>query len=233
MAELTAIFNEARDEHNGDKDQIILALVQKGGITVTQAVREYQKLAKDAGIILGAKERTEKVNEMLADEDLADAEVRKELIQKIQEDFDVSAATAGAHIRKYAEDTGIELPSQQRHSLEDMVKFVEELHSAGKSRSDIVDALQEEMGYTANSAASAYSRATRELGISTGRVGATVPLEETVAFLRANQSMSRKALAEKMSEELGYAESTAGSFITYINMAKQWAAQELAERGIE
>lgn len=228
MAEIKEIFDN-KVEAGADKDTIIMALVTEGSLTVTQAVREYQSLAKEAGIILGAKERTSQVNDMLTGADLSDAEVRKEMIQQIQDEFDVSAATAGAHIRKYAEETGIELPSQQRHSLEDMVKFVEELHSADKNRSEIVEALQDEMGYTSNSAASAYSRATRELGISTGRVGSTVPLSETVALMRANRSLPRKALTKMMVDELGYAESTAGAFCTYMNMAMEWSKQDAAE----
>ena len=227
MAELQELFDAAVAEEL-DKDNTILKLASEGGVSITQAIRAYQSMAKEVGIILGAKERTEQVNQLLTDVDLSEPDVRREMIQQIADEFDVSTATAGAHIRKYAEEQGIELPSQQRHSLEDMVKFVEELHSADKSRADIVDALQEEMGYTANSAASAYSRATRELGISTGRVGNTVPLDQLVSFLRENDGMSRKALVTKMSEELGYAESTANSFLTYVNMAKEWARQEAA-----
>lgn len=215
-----------------DKNATIMKLVTNGGLDVTTAVRTYQQLAKTAGIVLNTADRTEKVEEMLADADLLDTEQRREMITQIADTFDVSEATAGAHIRKYAEANGIELPTQNRNSLEDMIHFVEELIKADKTRAEVVEALQNEMGYTANSASSAYSRATRELGISTGRVSNTVPLAELVTFVRANDGMSRKLLAKKMAEELGYAESTANSFLTYVNFAKQWAVQELAERGI-
>ena len=180
---LQALFNDCV-ERKLDKNATIMELATRGGLDVTQAVREYQRMAKGAGIVLGTKERTEKVNEML--------------------------------------------PSQNRNSLEDMVKFVEELIGADKKRPEIVEALQNEMGYTANSAASAYSRATRELGISTGRVGTSVPLSELVEYVRANQGMPRKDLVQAMHNDLGYAESTANSFLTYVNFAKEWAKQEIA-----
>lgn len=224
---IEALFNDCQSR-DLDKNSTIMELATRGGLDVTQAVREYQKFAKNAGIVLGTKERTEKVNAMLADADLTNADVRKEMLTHIADTFDVSEATAGAHIRKYAEEAGIELPSQNRNSLEDMVKFVEELISADKSRAEVVEALQNEMGYTANSAASAYSRATRELGISTGRVGTSVPLSELVTYVRENQTMARKDLVQAMHNDLGYAESTANSFLTYVNFAKEWAKQEMA-----
>lgn len=212
------------------KDDIIMGLVAKHGLDIVSAVRKYQTLARNTGLVLGAVERTKQVNEYLEGYDLSDAAVRRECLQDIADKFEVSTATAGAHIRSFAEANGIELPSQNRNTLEDMVKFVQEQLDADKSRAEVVESLQDEMGYTANSAASAYSRATRELGINSGRVGNTVPLTELVAFVRANQRLSRKALVTAMHEELGYAESTANSFLTYVNFAKEWTAQEIASR---
>jgi len=227
MAELTELFQAAL-EADLDKNATIMKLATEGGVDITQAVREYQKLARGAGITLGAKERTKKVDEMLEDADLTDSDVRKEMLTLIADTFDVSEATAGAHIRKYAEEAGVELPSQNRNSLVDMVKFVSELIGADKSRTEVVEALQNEMGYTANSAAAAYSRATRELGISTGRVGNSVPLSELVSYIRENITMQRKDLVQAMHNDLGYAESTANAFLTYVNFAKEWAQQENA-----
>lgn len=221
------IFESAYDAGKS-KNDTIMALITDSDLDVTQAVREYQSLAKEYGIILTTKDRTDKVNELLSGYDLLDNESRKKAMADIADTYDVSEATAGAHIRKYAEQEGIELPSQNRNSLEDMVKFVDELIQSGKDRSEVVDNLQNEMGYTANSASSAYSRAIRELGLSTGRISNTVPMSELVSFMRTNQSLPKKLLATKMHEELGYAESTAGSFVTYVIFAKEWMKQEEA-----
>jgi hypothetical protein len=216
-----------------DKNAIIMSLVTQGGLDVTQAVREYGVLAKKAGITLTAGQRAEKVAEILADVDLTDSNVRGELVVRLADQFDVSEATAAADIRKYAEEHDIELPTQHRNSLEDMVAFVKDQLDAGKERSEVVDALQNEMGYSANSAASAFSRASKELGLSSGRSkGTTVPLSDLVAFIREHDgTIGRKALSEKIADELGYSQVTAYAFLTYVNMAKEWAKQELAEHG--
>lgn len=223
---LNEIFEANKDK---GKDEIIMALHTQGGLNIMQAVREYNKLAKDAGLILGAKERTEKVNEILNSFDeamLQDNESRKEIIERIADEFDVSTVTAYQHVKKYCEENDIELPTVQRTSLEDMVAFVKDKLDEKMERSEVVKALQDEMGYTANSAASAFSRATRELGLSTGRAGPKADISDVVAFMRENRALPRKAAVAKMVEELGYAESTANAFYTYQSMAEEWARQE-------
>jgi transposase len=223
---VTAIFTEAR-EAGLDKNKTIMKMVMEGDIDVTSAVREYQRLARETGLILGAKERTIQVDTMLDECDLTDANVRREMIIRIADKFDVSEATAAAHIRTYAEKKDIELPQAQRTSLEDMVQFVKEKLDEGMERSKVVEELQNEMGYTANSAASAYSRATRELGISTGRAGATVPIDVLVNVVRANKNAGRKQLTKVIHEQCGYAEATSGAFVTYLNFAQEYARQEV------
>lgn len=223
------IFNAAREAGLG-KDQIIMKLAMEGGVSVTMAVRAYQELAKNAGVTMSAQDRNAEITAMLDatdPESLKEVDVRRGLIIEIADKFDVSEATAAASIRKYCEDTGIELPTVQRTSLEDMVKFVNELHEAGNDSKAIKARLEEEMGYTANTAASAYSRAMRELGLSTGRTGASVPLHETVAFMRARSGLGRKEMVKEMGDHLGYAPTTAAAFYTYVNFAKEWAKQEL------
>lgn len=235
---ISEIFNRLVQEAQAanvpvDKNKIIIALSVEGGIDVPSAVREYTKLARTSGISAGTKERTERVNEMLSEVDITQPEVRREMIQQIADTFDVSEATAASHIRNYAEDNNIDLPVPQRTSLEDMVAFVKERLEVYKddegARAKVVTDLQNEMGYTANSAASAYSRATRELGLATGRTTTQVPLSELVSFMRERKLLSRKQMVEAMVQELGYAESTAGSFYTYINFAREWSKQDAAE----
>jgi hypothetical protein len=222
----TAIFTAAR-EAGLDKNQTIMKMVTEGGCDVTQAVRDYQKLARETGMVLGAKERSVQVDTMLDEVDVTDPNVRRELIIRIADKFDVSEATAAAHIRTYAEAKDIELPASQRTSLEDMVAFVKEKLDEGMERAKVVEELQNEMGYTANSAASAYSRATRELGISTGRQGATVPIDQLVKVVRDNKHVGRKQLTKLIHEQCGYAEATSGAFVTYLNFAQEYARQEV------
>lgn len=233
MSDLNALFQEAQDA-GLDKDATIMKLAQGGGLGITAAIREYQKLAKSAGLILSVKERTEKVDEFLGDysqADLVDTESRKNIISVIADEFDISSASAAQHVRGYCDRNEIILPTVQRTSLEDMVTFVKEQLDGGKDRKEVVEALQDEMGYTANSAASAYSRATRELGISTGNTGAKADISEVVSFIREHLDMPRKEAVAKMVEDLGYAESTANTFFTYLPMAREYARQEVEALG--
>lgn len=228
MSELKEIF-DACTEAGDDKNATIMKLATDGGIDITAAVREYNKLAREAGLILSVSDRTEKINEMLADIDegtFADADARRELAETIATDYDVSMATATAHIRKFAEEQGIELPSANRNTIEDLLAYVKEAVDNGKNRNEVVEGLQSDMGYTKNSAASAWSRASRELGIATGAAGARVPLEDTVAVIREVEHLSRKEAVAELCDRLGYAESTANSFFTYLNFAKEYARQE-------
>lgn len=220
---------DASIEEGKDKNATIMTLATDGGIDITKAVREYNRLAREAGLILSVKERNEKITEMLNEvdtDDLADSTKRREIIEQIAEDYDLSTASATAHVKKFCETADIELPSINRNTLEDLLSFVKEGLDAGKERAEIIEGLQVEMGYTANSANSAWSRATRELGISTGNSGARVALEDTVAFIRKNEDLPRSEAVELMVEELGYAKSTANSFYTYLNFAKEYAKQE-------
>ena len=231
MDDLKEVFNTALS-NGADKNGLIMALVNEGGLDVTVAVREYTKLAREAGIVLSPADRTSKINADLDTHlenggDIVASGARKELAENLADTYEVSTATAVAHIKKYAEDKGIELPSVQRTSAEDMVAFVNECIESEDDRATVVEKLQDEFGYTPNSAASAYSRATRELGISTGGSGPKANISEVVSFIRNNEGMAKKDAVVKMHEELGYAESTAGTFYTYLNFAKEYSRQEL------
>jgi hypothetical protein len=87
------------------------------------------------------------------------------------------------------------------------------------------------MGYSANSAASSYSRAMKELGLSSSRSSANVPIDELVSYVREHQGMQRKDLAEAIARDLGYSVVTANAFLTYVNFAKEWARQEMEAHG--
>ena len=229
--ELKEIFETALSS-GADKNGLIMALVTEGNLDVTVAVREYNKLARETGLVLAPAERTAKINDELADwlangGDLVDSTTRKELAENLADKYEVSQATSVAHIKKYAEDNGIELPSVQRTSAEDMIAFVGTCVEEGDDRATVVEKLQDEFGYTVNSSASAYSRAARELGISTGGSGPKANISEVDSFIRGNEGMAKKDAVKKMHEELGYAESTAGTFYTYLNFAKEYSRQEL------
>lgn len=212
-----------------DKDTTILALVTRAGLSVTQALKEYQRMAREAGIVLGARERTEKIYEYLDTVDAADVidkEKRTKIVNSLSEQYDVSNATIMQTIRNFCEENDIELPVVKRVDFDDVVKFAKDMLDDGKEKSDVIEAMQDEFGYTANTAASTFSRVAKELGIASERT--IVDISKVVAFVRNNENTPRKVAVDKMVEELGYSESTANSYFTYLNFAKEYARQELA-----
>lgn len=228
--DLEALFKSCV-EQGMDKNQTIIALATDGNLDVTRAVREYNNFARENGMMLSVKDRTSHINELLAGcsvEELTDRENRKLIIERVQEEFDLSYPTAYTHVRKYCDQNEIDLPSPNRNSSEEMIEFVKQAFDENKTRAEIIDGLQEEMGYTLNSANSAYSRATRELGLTTGG-GQKASIEKVVTFIRENEQLPRKEAVAQMCDQLGYAESTANSFFTYLNFAKEYARQEQEE----
>jgi hypothetical protein len=226
MAEIQEVFDRLVAE-NQDKNAIIMTLANECGIDVTSAVREYQRMAKAGGLILNNKDRTLQIDLMLADVDITDPNVRRSMVETISDKFDIGEATAMQHIRTYAEANSVELPSSTRTPFVDLVAFVKERIDQEKPRAEIVTDMIAEFGYSENSAASAYSRVLKELGLSTGRAGNTFPLADLVTLIRANEHLPKKTLITKICEEAGYAESTANSFLIYLNFAKEYARQVL------
>ena len=218
------IFKQAVDQGK-NKNEIILLLMAEHGGDITLAFREYGKLARENGLIMAPKARSEKVNEILATwaGDWSDSEQRADIAQKIADQFDISVATATQHLRDYAEKNNIEVPVNQRTSLEDLVKFVQADIAAGIERSITTEKLANEFGYTPNSAASAYSRVLAELGQTSARQ--RMPVAELVAIVKKYIGLDKKEAAAKIAEESGYSEATSAQFLTYVPFAEEWLKQ--------
>jgi len=150
-----------------------------------------------------------------------------EIIMKLHKEHNLTLPSAVTRYRKLKSQAG--LTSPRGHKAEDVQAFIKDKVDDGMDRGDIIDAMVEEFGYTKKSAQSTFSTQGKKLGITGegGGMSARVPMEQTVAFLRANQELKKQELVAKMAEELGYAESTCGAFYTYIPMAVEWARQEV------
>lgn len=149
------------------------------------------------------------------------------IIVKLHEEHGLTYPSAVAKYRKLKSQAGMTSP--RGHKSEDVIAFIKENHEEGKSRKEIIEAMVEEFGYTPKSAASTFSIQGKKLGIAGGgEFGArqTVPLSDTVAFLRNNYHLPKQELIAKMKDELGYAESTCNAFYIYVPMAMEWAKQE-------
>lgn len=218
---LKDIFTQAQAE-NLSKNDTIMKLAEEIG-DITRAVRAYSELAREAGLILPYKDRVVKVNEYLDDETgrISDAEERSNLAKELADKFGISDGTAQMHIRTYAHDHGIDIPTRQRNTLEFLVNFVQK-YGKDADKTEVIAGLVDQ-GYTENSAKSAYSRAMRELGWVNGRQ--VVSVEDLVAFCIDNESLPKKSLAKKLAEQFGYSDSTANSYMAYHTFAQEYHRQ--------
>lgn len=152
-----------------------------------------------------------------------------EIIMKLHNEHDLSLPSAVSRFRKLKSQAGLTAP--RGNKSEDVQAFIKAKVDDGMERGEIIDAMVEEFGYTKKSAQSTFSTQGKKLGLTgEGGISVRVPMEKTVEFLRANRDLKKQELVAKMSEELGYAESTCGAFYTYIPMAEEWAKQELDAR---
>lgn len=151
-----------------------------------------------------------------------------EIIMILHKEHNLSLPSAVSRFRKLKSQAG--LTSPRGHKSEDVQAFIKAKVDEGMERAAIIDAMVEEFGYAPKSAASTFSVQGKKLGITGegGGMSSRVPLEDVVTFLRDNRELKKQELVAKMSEALGYAESTCGAFYTYIPMAEEWAKQEVA-----
>lgn len=231
------LFKQLHSE-GADKNTIIRRLaddVLEGDITA--AVREYNKHARALGLILSAKERTIKVNELLnswiedEDLDLTDDDVRQSLVDRIVDEFDIMRPTASQHVREYAVEAGIELPTINRTPFADILKFITEQRDEGIERKDTCKAMSEKFGITEDSADSAYSRAMKELGLSASR-GAKCDIGVLVAAVREARAEfpgDKASAVAKVAEVTGYSIATTKQWFNMIPFAEAWTAAVAAE----
>jgi hypothetical protein len=225
MSEFQDIFN-ASTEAGDDKNTTLRKMIE-AGCDVTMAIREYTKLAREVGLVLSPKERTQRINVELENwgGDWSDATARKEIAEELADKYDIAQATAMAHLKAYAEEHDIDIPSANRATAEEMVAFVKQCYDAGDERADIVVKLQDEFGYTPNSAASAISRANRELGVSSGN-RSKVDISIIVEKIRASEDAPRKEASTRIAEETGLSAATVNAYFGYLAFAKEYSRQE-------
>lgn len=223
--DLKSIFDKAVQE-NLDKDATLMKMVQAGA-SITEAVTEYTRLAKEAGIIKTFEQRMEWLEEHLNEDVVVDPTARKAFTEGYAKQLDISVATAQSDIRNWAVREGVTIVSASRHSLEELVKFVDRMLKEDASRQEILNALQDQMNYTESSAVGAYSRALKELGITPAGSGPKVPIDQLVYLIRSHEHLGPKDLVKKIMDTYGYEKSTASSFLSYLKFAKEHTRQEM------
>lgn len=146
-----------------------------------------------------------------------------DLILWLRDSQEISFPSA---VRLYAELKKAVAPEGDSKSVQ-VSSFIKTHYEQGYSRAQIIQLLQDKFEYSPKSAASMYSTAGKTLGIlsGSGRTGGSkVPMSQVVSALRSCPANREAYVAALM--DLGYSESTAGHFVNYIPMAKEWAKQE-------
>jgi transposase len=147
------------------------------------------------------------------------------IVELLHNNYNLSYPAAVRKIAALRKEAGLTKP--RGTSAEKVQAFIQEQLEAGKERSEIIAMMQEEFGYTKHSASSTFSIQGKKLGITgEGSRRSNVPMEEVVAFARANAHLKRSEFTEKMAAELDYSPSTAGAFYTYLGFAQEYARQE-------
>lgn len=152
-----------------------------------------------------------------------------DIIEELHSEHELSYPAAVNKLRALKKAAGLTKP--RGYSSDEVREFINECHEAGDDRATIISKLVEKFDYTKNSAASTFSVQGGKLGITGGGGfggGQKKPLDEVVAFARTNADLKRADFCAKMAEELGYTESTAGAFYTYLGFAQEYAKQEVA-----
>ena len=151
-----------------------------------------------------------------------------DIIELLHTEHELSYPAAVNKLRILKKAAGLTRPRGNKAT--DVQAFIQACHDNGDERGVIIEKMVEKYGYTKKSAASTFSVQGGKLGLAGGGSfggGAKKPLSEVVAFAREHASEKRADFATAMVEELGYTESTAGAFFTYLGFAKEYARQEL------
>jgi len=147
-------------------------------------------------------------------------------IEYLHTKHEMSYPKAVRELANLKREAGLTQP-RTTHSSEEVQKFIKEKMDEGFDRKDITQMLIDTFGYNKNSAASTMSVQLKKMGITTESVrGARVPIEEVAAFAREHKDKKRSEFAKLMSEKLGYSESTAAAFYTYLPFAIAYAKLE-------
>lgn len=148
--DLKKLFDEEVAK-GSDKNTILKAFI-KAGVDVMDAVREYAKYARGAGMTLTAEQKAEKVKEVLSTVDWGKEDCFTTACELVSEAIDVALSTAQARVRAYASDNDITLPGARGDSIaskEDVVKLL--IANKDAKRADLSKAIQG-LGYAKGTA---------------------------------------------------------------------------------
>ena len=146
------IFDQAVSE-GLDKNGVLMKLITDGGLDVTAAVREYNRLARESGLTMSKEQKEAKIQEILSEQSLETKEGVDEAKDALVEALDVAPTTAMGYIKAFAEENDIELPVGQRKTMASKPEVVAYLVAhKGEKKADMSKGLCEEFGYAKGTA---------------------------------------------------------------------------------
>lgn len=148
--DLKALFDKLVAQ-SMDKNAILKEFI-KAGVDVMDAVREYAKLARGAGLSMTSEQKSEKVREVLATVDWSNEDCFAVACELVSEAIDVALSTAQARVRAYATENDISLPgsrSEQIASKEEVVRLL--IQFKDLKRAELSTKIQE-LGYAKGTA---------------------------------------------------------------------------------
>lgn len=152
MSEFKELF-DASVEAGLDKNGILMALITDGGLDVAAAVREYNQLARDAGMVMTTEQKKAKIAEVLSEVSLDTKDDVEQAKADLMDALDVAPTTAMSYIKDFAKENDIALPIAQRvikATKEQVVAFL--LENEGETKAKLSKGLQDEFDYSKGTA---------------------------------------------------------------------------------
>ena len=148
------VFDAAVAEYGtSDKNSVLMSLINEGGLDVTTAIREYNRLARESGLTMTKEQKETKIAEILGEQSFDTRDDLEAAKNELMDALDVAPTTAMNYIKAYAEDKDIELPITQRKAMAskaDVVAFI--IEHKDEKKAELSKGLQEEFGYAKGTA---------------------------------------------------------------------------------
>ena len=244
---------QAMHDKGMGEDEIIGALSQYNNMSIMKAVGIFKKFQKAAGLILSKEDRVAKIAELVGacvtpavkqnkskkiEAKPATVDLEKAVTSLVTE-LDITKGAAKGHVRRYCKANEVEMPSRAAitaQALEVYKVTVVDGVKAGKSKADVIKALQEafplkdangndtEDGLDEKAAKRTYGRVAKAEGLAASRTA--IDYGPVIEWLKKNgaEYATKDGLATALQAELEMSPSAAKGVWKLYSFAKQFCA---------
>jgi len=240
--QLKEVFDEQIAAGVTDKTTIAIAMHNATACGINVAIATYNKLGKAAGVVLSTEDRNAKISETLATFAGEEGFNREGASAGLIADFGMTKSTATNHIRAYCTANGIELPKADTAKVAPAVidETVKTMHGEGKSRTNIVDAIVTEHGYSKNTASSVLSKSLKRLSLTiAGGRSSESRAKLMQYFIQNGDKYERKDIIAGLVEHFGLSPATAVTYygnyqfaLSYVHELNNPTAEVVAEEEV-